>query len=137
MPERRTKRKIRVLLAKFDLESHDRGLYLISKMLQNAGMEIVLHIFQKTEELVKIAAQEDVDVIGLTTSSGDTHMIFFPEIIEHLKKEGMGSILVIGGGRIFGEEAQALLEKGVAGIFGPGSQREEIIDFIEQNVDLV
>lgn len=77
------KRPIRVLMAKFDLESHDRGFYLVANMLKNSGMEVVLLVFQNTLEAVENAVQEDVDVIGLSALSGDTSKVFLLEIIGH------------------------------------------------------
>jgi len=130
------KKITRVLLAKFELESHDRGIYAVAKMLEHAGMEVILHVFQKTEEVVGIAEQEDVDVIGVTTSSGDTHLIFLPEIIDQLKKKGMDKTIVIGGGRMIGDDVPILLEKGVRKVFGPGSQRDDIVNFIREAVSI-
>ena len=127
------KRPIRVLLAKFELESHDRGFFLVSRMLRDAGMEVLLSIFQDTLQVVNTALQEDVDVIGLSVLSGDTHKVFLPEIAEHMKNKGMDDILLIAGGRILGDDIDLLLGKGVDMIFGPGSRQQEIVDYIKGN----
>lgn len=126
------KRPIRVLLAKFELESHDRGFFLVSRMLRDAGMEVLLLVFQNTIEVVNTALQEDVDVIGLSVLSGDTHKVFLPEIADHIKNRGMDDILLIAGGRILGDDIDLLLGKGVDMIFGPGSQQQEIVGYIKE-----
>lgn len=136
MADTQRKRKIRVLMTKFELESHDRGFYLVANLLRDAGMEVIMHIFQRTEEVAEIALQEDVDVVGLSALSGDTAVVFLPEIVDQLKKKGMQRVLVIGGGRIFGKDAQVLLNRGVSGVFGPGTQADAIIDFVKENVML-
>ncbi|MFH2011747.1 MAG: cobalamin-dependent protein [Pseudomonadota bacterium] len=136
MEQNQKQRKIRVLMTKFDLESHDKGYFLVATLLQRAGMEVIMHVFQKTEEVVEVALQEDVDVIGLSASSGDTHLLFLPEIVDQLKRKDMQRVLVIGGGRIFGKDAQLLMDKGVSGVFGPGTQGYEIVDFIKERIAL-
>lgn len=129
------KRKIRVLLSKFELESHDRGFSLVARMLRDAGMEVVLVIFRDPLEVVKIARDEAVDVVGLSALSGDTPKVFLSAILRHLRKNNNEDIpLVIAGGRIVGEDAKLLIEKGVNKIFGPGSQADEIVDYIRGNV---
>ena len=125
---------IRVLIAKWDLESHDRGARLLAKMLSDAGMEVIYVIFNEVHEVADTAIQEDVDVIGLSMLQGESHKIFIPELMEFLKAKGGEGILVLAGGRIPDEDIPGLLKLGVARVFGPGSLREEIMSFIKEKV---
>jgi methylmalonyl-CoA mutase C-terminal domain/subunit len=125
---------IRVLIAKFELESHDRGARVVAKMLADAGMEVIYCVFRSTGEILKMAIEEDVDVIGLSALSGDTHNVFLSELMELLKAHKMDNIVVIAGGRIPDEDVPGLLKIGVRQIFGPGSLRDEIVDYIRESV---
>ena len=79
------------------------------------------------------ALQEDVDVIGMSCLSG-AHTYHFPKVAELLKEKGVTDILVIGGGIIPEKDVPGLMEKGIAGIFGPGTPIPDIVDFIKKNV---
>ena len=118
---------IRVLIGKFQLESHDRGSMLVAQMLRDVGMEVIYINFCQVSEIVNVALQEDVDVIGLSMLAGETHKVFFPELMTLLKKNGLNNILVIAGGRILPEDIPELTRLGVGRVFGPGSTREEIV----------
>ena len=126
---------IRVILAKFELESHDRGARLIAKMFVEAGMEVIYIVFRNIEEVIRAAIEEDADVIGLSTLSGDTHKVFTADLMKGLaEKSLLDSVLVIVGGRIPDADVPFFNSLGVKGIFGPGSLRDEIVDYIKQNV---
>ena len=131
MPE---EKRIRVLLTKFELESHSRGVWLVAQILRDAGMEVIYTTFRTPAEITHTAMQEGVDVIGLSTFSGDTHKVFFPELMESLRENNMDRTLVIAGGRIPPEDVPQLLKLGVGKVFGPGSMREEIVDYINKGV---
>jgi len=122
---------IRVLIAKLGLDGHDRGAKVVAKALADAGMEVIYTgIRQTPEEVVSTAIQEDVDVIGLSSLAGG-HEVLFPKVLELLQREG-ANIMLIGGGIIPSEDAKRLKEQGVAEIFGPGTNTQEIIDFIKK-----
>ena len=72
----------------------------------------------------------------MSTSSGDTHLVFSPDIVDQLKGKGMDNIIVIGGGRMISDDVRILLEKGLGKVFGTGSQRDEVVNFIRENVSL-
>ena len=127
-------RKIRVLVAKPGLDGHDRGAKVVARALRDAGMEVIYTGLHQTQDMiVQTAIQEDVDVIGLSLLSG-AHMTLFIDIAEHLKKNDMGDVLVVGGGIIPEEDVPKLHDAGIKGIFGPGTPLEEIIGFIKENV---
>ena len=123
-------KKIRVLMGKPGLDGHDRGVKVVSRALRDAGMEVIYSGLHRTpEEIVAMAIQEDVDVVGLSILSG-AHMTIFPKILNLLKKEDAEDILLFGGGIIPDEDRTELLKLGVAEIFGPGTSTEDIIKFL-------
>jgi methylmalonyl-CoA mutase C-terminal domain/subunit len=121
---------IRVLIAKPGLDGHDRGAKVVARALRDAGMEVIYTGLRQTPEMILEAAlQEDVDVIGLSSLSG-AHMTLFPRILTLLRENGMEDVIILGGGIIPQEDAQALREMGVAAIFGPGTPLEEITQYV-------
>ena len=128
---------IRVLVAKPGLDGHDRGAKIIARALRDAGMEVIYTGLRQTPEMIVNAAlQEDVQVIGLSILSG-AHNAIVPRILELLREKGMTGVLVIVGGIIPGEDAAALKQAGVAGVFQPGSSLEDIVSFIRASVKQV
>ncbi|MCD6445202.1 cobalamin B12-binding domain-containing protein [Candidatus Bathyarchaeota archaeon] len=126
-------RKIRVLIAKPGLDSHDRGAKIVARALRDAGMEVIYTGLRQTpEQIVETAIQEDVDVIGLSILSG-AHNTLFPRIMELLKQKGLTDVLVVAGGIIPDEDIPKLKEIGIKGFFGPGTPTDKIVRFILEN----
>lgn len=126
-------RKIRVLIAKPGLDSHDRGAKIIARALRDAGMEVIYTGLRQTpQQIVETALQEDVDVIGLSILSG-AHKTLFPRIMELLKQQGLTDVLVIAGGIIPEEDIPQMKNLGIKEIFGPGTQTERIVQFVFEN----
>jgi methylmalonyl-CoA mutase, C-terminal domain len=124
--------KIRVLVAKPGLDGHDRGAKVIASAFRDAGFEVIYTgLHQTPEMIVNAAVQEDVNVIALSILSG-AHMTLFPRIMELLKGQEAGHILVIGGGIIPEEDIKQLEEQGVAKLFGPGTPTSAPIDFVRE-----
>ncbi len=127
-------RKIRVLVAKPGLDGHDRGAKIVARALRDAGMEVIYTgLHQTAEMVVETAIQEDVNVVGLSLLSG-AHMTLFIDVAKLLKKKGMENVLLIGGGIIPEEDVPVLKKAGIAGVFGPGTTCEDIVEFIKKNV---
>ena len=127
-------RKIRVLVAKPGLDGHDRGAKIIARALRDAGMEVIYTGLRQTPEMIAEAAlQEDVDVVGLSILSG-AHMALVPRIMELMKENGSDNVRVIIGGIIPDEDVETLKEAGVAGIFGPGANTDDIVAHIRAAV---
>jgi methylmalonyl-CoA mutase C-terminal domain/subunit len=126
------KKGMRVLLARLGLDAHWRGSIVVARALRDAGMEVIYIGNQMPEEIVKTAIQEDVDVIGLSSLSGN-HMILAPEVVRLLKEKGMDETIVVLGGTIPPDDIPILKEKGIAGLFGPGSSLKEITQFISRS----
>ena len=126
--------KIRVLVAKPGLDGHDRGAKIVARALRDAGMEVVYTgLHQTAEMIVEAAIQEDVDVIGLSLLSG-AHMTLFIDVADLLKKKEIDDVIVVGGGIIPEEDVPKLKKAGIAGVFGPGTPCDDIVDFIKNNV---
>jgi methylmalonyl-CoA mutase C-terminal domain/subunit len=131
MPE---ERKIRVLAAKSGLDGHDRGVKVICAALRDAGMEVIYTGLRQTpEQIVAAAIQEDADVIAMSVLSG-AHNYLFPRVMEILKEKGVEDILVMGGGIIPDEDVPALKAAGIAAIFGPGTDTNDIAQYIRENI---
>ena len=127
------KSKIRVLVAKPGLDGHNRGAIVIANALRDAGMEVIYTgLRQSVDMVIDAAAQEYVDVVGLSMLSG-AHLDLVPAIIDGLKKKGMSPLVLIGG--IIPEADIPVLHKmGVKGVFGPGTLTKEIVEFINKEV---
>jgi methylmalonyl-CoA mutase, C-terminal domain len=122
---------IRVVIAKPGLDGHDRGAKIIARALRDAGMEVIYTGLHQTPEMIATAAiQEDVDVVGLSILSG-AHMTLFPRVLELLRAEGRGDILVTGGGIIPKEDMDALQAMGTGTLFGPGTPTSNLVSYIK------
>jgi methylmalonyl-CoA mutase C-terminal domain/subunit len=117
----------RVLLTKIGLDGHDRGSRIVAAYLRDAGMEVIYTPpWQTIDAVVKLAMEEDVDVIGLSSLATD-HLIV-PQFLTAMKKAGLEHVGVLVGGIIPNDERPALIDAGVKAIFGPGSSRATIVD---------
>jgi methylmalonyl-CoA mutase, C-terminal domain len=125
-------RIIRVLLSKTTMECHDRGVRYLATKLRDAGMEVVFINFLEPREIIETAIDEDVDVIGVS-SSVEGHLPVAREITRRLKEQGIDDVLVIFGGVIPERDVTPMKEMGVREVFGPGSSADEVIAFIRAN----
>ena len=124
-------RKIRVVVAKPGLDGHDRGAKIIARALRDAGMEVIYTgLHQTPEQIVETVLQEDADAVGLSILSG-AHMTLVPKVIELLKEQDAGDVVVTVGGTIPAQDIPELKELGVAEVFTPGAPTQDIIDFIK------
>ncbi len=127
-------KKIKVLLSKVGMDTHDRGVKVIARTLRDAGMEVIYAgIYQTTDAIVKTAVQEDVDVVGISSLDGG-HMTIFSEILDGLKKEERPDIIIIAGGVIPLDETQELKRMGVAEVFRAGTVTKDVVTFIKEHV---
>jgi methylmalonyl-CoA mutase C-terminal domain/subunit len=130
MPEK----KIRVLIAKPGLDGHDRGAKVIARALRDAGMEVIYTGLRQTPEMIaSAAAQEDVDVVGISILSG-AHNTLCPRLMELLREKGMTDVLVIVGGTIPEADIAGLKSAGIAEIFLPGTSTQDIVRFIHDRL---
>jgi len=123
-------RTIRVVIAKAGLDGHDRGAKIIARSLRDAGMEVIYTgLHQTPEQVVETAIQEDADAVGISILSG-AHMTLVPRIVEGLRANDAGDVLVVVGGTIPDADAEELKRLGVAEVFTPGAPTTAIVDFL-------
>ena len=116
----------RVLVTKIGLDGHDRGSRLVAATLRDAGMEVVYTgPWQSIPAVVKLALEEDVDVIGVSSLATD-HLIV-PKLMKALEEAGLGHLAVIVGGIIPNQDEPLLRDAGVEGIFHPGVPMAEMV----------
>jgi methylmalonyl-CoA mutase, C-terminal domain len=129
-----TRRKIRVVVAKPGLDGHDRGAKIIARALRDAGMEVIYTgLHQTPEQIVETVIQEDADAVGLSILSG-AHMTLIPRVLELLKSQEAGDVVVIAGGTIPADDIPELKKLGVSEVFTPGASTQEIIEFVRSAV---
>ena len=75
--------------------------------------------WQEIASVVKLATEEDVDVIGISSLATD-HLIV-PKLMDALRDAGLADVAVIVGGIVPDDDEQMLLDAGVARVFHPGS----------------
>ena len=119
----------KILITKVGFDGHDRGSRIVAAFLRDAGMEVVYTgPWQKVANVVNLALQEDVDVIGISSLATD-HLIV-PKLMAALKEAGLGHIGVVVGGIVPDGETDLLTSAGVAHIFHPGAARDDIVSRI-------
>lgn len=126
-------RPIRVLIAKPGLDGHDRGAKVVARALRDAGMEVIYTGIRQTPQMIAEAAlQEDVQVVGLSILSG-AHLELFPRVVQELKSRGVDDVLLFAGGIIPNDDVDAIRTIGFQGVFGPGTDTNDIIAFVRDN----
>ena len=107
---------------------------MIARALRDAGFEVIYTgLHQTPEQIVETAIQEDADAVGISILSG-AHMTLIPRILDGLRANGADDMLVVVGGTIPKEDAQALRDLGVAEVFTPGAPLAAVIDFLREKV---
>ncbi len=126
--------KIRILVAKPGLDGHDRGAKVVARGLRDAGFEVIYTGLHQTPEMIARAAlDEDVDAVGISIMSG-AHLTLMPRIVELLRAQGQGDVIVFGGGIIPDEDVPVLEKSGVRSIFTPGASIDQIVRWVNENV---
>jgi len=127
-------RRLRVVVAKPGLDGHDRGAKIIARALRDAGMEVIYTgLHQTPEQIVETVIQEDADAVGLSILSG-AHMTLVPRIVQLLREQDIDDVVVTVGGTIPADDIPELKELGVAEVFTPGAQTQDIVTFIREAV---
>ncbi len=120
---------IRVLVTKIGLDGHDRGSRVVAAFLRDAGMDVIYTPpWQSIEDVVSMAGQEDVEVIGVSSLATD-HLII-PDLAAALSGAGLENVALVVGGIVPDSEVDMLSRAGVAAIFGPGSARDDIVSSV-------
>ena len=117
----------RVLVAKPGLDGHDRGAKIVARTLRDAGFEVIYTgIRQRVEDIVSIALQEDVAVVGLSILSG-AHLALTKRVVDALRAADAGDIAVVVGGTIPQADVSRLAEAGAAAVFPTGTPLEVLV----------
>jgi len=128
----KTKKSVRVLLAKVGLDGHDRGIKVVATGLRDAGFEIIYTgRHQSPEMVVSAAIQEDADFIGVSNLSS-SYMALLNRIKHLLKEQGADDKHIMLGGTIIDEDIPILEKMGIR-VFRPGTRIQEIVKYIEEN----
>jgi methylmalonyl-CoA mutase C-terminal domain/subunit len=121
----------KVLVTKIGLDGHDRGSRIVAAHLRDAGMEVVYTPpWQEIAAVVKLAQEEDVDVIGVSSLATD-HLIV-PRLMDALRAAGLSEVGVIVGGIVPDDDERALLDAGVARVFHPGTSLADIATYVRE-----
>ncbi len=131
--EKMAGRRPRILIAKLGQDGHDRGARVIATGFADIGFDVDIGpLFQTPKEAAMQAAENDVHIVGISSMAAG-HKTLVPDTIQALKDIGREDILVIVGGIIPRQDYDFLTEKGVAGIFGPGTKIAQAgMDILEQ-----
>lgn len=114
-------RRPRMLVVKMGQDGHDRGAKIIATAFADIGFDVdVGPLFQTPEEAALEAIENDVHVIGISSQAAG-HKTLVPALIDALKAQGADDIMVVCGGVIPQQDYQFLYDKGVAAIYGPGT----------------
>ncbi len=129
-----SQRRIKVLLAKPGLDGHDQGAKIVVRAMMDAGFEVIYTGLRQTPEAVaRIAMEEDVDVISMSSMAG-SHLPFCRKLKPLLEAGGLSDKLWVIGGNLPAQDHAALRELGFKGIFPTGSKLDAITDYIRSEV---
>ena len=133
--EKKSNRKIRILIAKPGLDGHDRGAKVMAHALRDAGMEVIYTgLHQTVDSIVQAALQEAVDVVGLSIMSG-AHLPICKKLMALMTAKGLQDRMVVVGGVIPKRDIPALKDLGVAGVFPGGTPFKAPIEFIHSRLN--
>ena len=127
--------RARILISKIGLDYHEAGAKLVASWLKNTGFEVIyLGLFQPPNAIASAAIQEDVDLIGVSSTCG-AHVELTAELMKELKQQNV-NIPVIIGGVIPKQDIPVLMELGVKGVFPSGASMNTIVNSIKEILNL-
>ncbi|MEE9348719.1 MAG: methylmalonyl-CoA mutase [Flavobacteriaceae bacterium] len=132
-------RRPRIMVAKMGQDGHDRGAKVVATSFADLGFDVDIGpLFQTPKEAAKQAVENDVHILGVSSLAAG-HKTLVPQVIDELKKFGREDIMVIAGGVIPAQDYQYLFDKGVVGVFGPGTKIAkaaiEILEILIESVE--
>ena len=123
---------VRVVIAKPGLDGHDRGAKIVARTLRDAGFEVIYTgIRQRIEDIVSIALQEDLALVGLSILSG-AHLTLTTRTVEALRAADAGDIAVVVGGTIPQGDVPKLLDAGAAAVFPTGTPLDTLVQEVRK-----
>jgi methylmalonyl-CoA mutase C-terminal domain/subunit len=124
--------KTRVLIGLLGLDQHEVGAIAVSRMLRDAGMEVIYAgKFNLPPMIVKTTIEEDVNVIGISCHSWE-YLYYIPELIKLLKEKDLEIPVIVGGSVITPRDIASLMDQGVKAAFGPSSEEKDIVQTIRR-----
>ncbi len=131
-------RRPRVLIAKLGQDGHDRGAKVVATAFADLGFDVDIGpLFQTPEECARQAIENDVHAVGVSTLAAG-HKTLVPAIVQSLRKQGAGEIIVFVGGVVPRQDYQFLYAAGVKGIYGPGTpipaSAKDVLEQIKANL---
>ncbi len=126
--------QIKVFIGTLGMDQHELGAIAVSRLLRDAGMEVVYGgRFNLPPMIVKACLEEDVDVIGLSCHSWE-YLYYLPELLDLMKAQKIDIPIVVGGSVITPGDSKKLTEMGISGVLGPGAPENEIIETVKSAV---
>jgi methylmalonyl-CoA mutase len=114
-------RRPRILIAKMGQDGHDRGAKVVATAYADLGFDVDIGpLFQQPEEAARMAAENDVHIVGISSLAGG-HKTLLVQLREELKKIGRDDIMIVVGGVIPPQDYEFLTSNGAAAVFGPGT----------------
>ena len=114
-------RRPRILIAKMGQDGHDRGAKVVATAYADLGFDVDIGpLFQQPEEAARMAAENDVHVVGISSLAGG-HKTLLVQLREELKKVNREDIMIVVGGVIPPQDYEFLKANGAAAVFGPGT----------------
>ncbi|MBM2715735.1 methylmalonyl-CoA mutase [Mesorhizobium caraganae] len=127
-------RRPKLMVAKLGQDGHDRGAKVIASAFGDLGFDVVAGpLFQTPQEAASMAVASGVHVVGASSLAAG-HKTLLPQLVEALKANGAENIIVVCGGVVPRQDYQFLMDRGVAAVFGPGTN---ILDAARAVVDLL
>lgn len=128
-----TEKRIKVIIAKTGIDVHDTGAKTITRMLREAGMEVVyLGLYNTADTIASASMEEDADVVGVSFHEAG-YLRHAADLMKALQARDSRALVMVGG-IIKEKDIPELSKLGVAGVFLPGSTKEEIATFITDNL---
>ena len=123
---------IRCLLGMLGTDVHTKGIRTLAQLLRDAGVEVIyLGEHNSVEGMVSALIAEDADIVGVSFSSA-AYVHYLAQLTTLMKQKGVGGIPLMVGGLVHAEDHEQLRQMGIQGIFGPGSQLQDIIAYIQR-----
>ncbi|MBI1621161.1 methylmalonyl-CoA mutase [Aquamicrobium zhengzhouense] len=124
----------KILVAKLGQDGHDRGAKIIASAFGDIGFDVVAGpLFQTPDEAADLAVESKVHVVGMSSLAAG-HKTLAPQLVDALKSRGATDVIVVVGGVVPRQDYQYLLDKGVAAVFGPGTN---VLDAARAVLDLM
>ena len=126
-----TNNKPKILLAKPGLDGHDVGVKVLGHALVEADYDVVYTGLRNSiEEIVRKAAENKADIIGLSILSG-THLELCLQMASEMQSKNL-SIPWIAGGNIPDQDVEKIKALGAAAAFPTGTTIDEVLEYFKK-----